>query len=316
MKEYIEKILHQDVQIIPYEEINRLPLAYRSGYSLYRMIIGNQEALLAAPGDRIPLADLRKQHRQMEVYTGLSCVLYLKDMNYYTRDALLKEGIPFVWEGHQIYLPFIGALLDDHPRQAVPTCVQISYLTQKLLLTALYQGWQRVTVTKAAGILGVAKTSITRCFDELEAMNIPYLTVRSRARNFNADPDKKVMWQAIQPILRTPVIKTYMLREKPDISLPLAGTMALAHYSMLDDGMYPIYAVTKKELAELDISADNRVPAGETPGCLVQEMGYHIDFQDGKAVDPLTVALSLTEEELADPRVSMAVDEMLEEHVW
>lgn len=316
MKEYIEKILHQDVQIIPYEETNRLPLAYRSVYLLYRMIIGNQEALLAAPGDRIPLADLRKQHRQMEVYTGLSCVLYLKDMNYYTRDALLKEGIPFVWEEHQIYLPFIGAFLDDHPRQPVPTCVQISYLTQKLLLTALYQGWQSVTVTKAAGILGVAKTSITRCFDELEAMDIPYLTVRSRARNFNADSDKKGMWQAIQPILRTPVIKTYTLREKPAISLPLAGTMALAHYSMLDDGMYPIYAVTKKELAQVDISADNRVPAGETPGCLVQELGYHITFQDKKAVDPLTVVLSLTEEELADPRVSMAVDEMLEEHVW
>ena len=316
MKEYIEKILHQDVQIIPYEETNRLPLAYRSGYSLYRIIIGSQEALLAAPEDRMFLVDLRKQHKQMEIYTGLPCVLYVKDMNYYTRDAMLEEGIPFVWEGHQIYLPFIGTLLDDHPRQAVPACTQISYLTQKLLLTALYQGWQRVTVTKAADILGVAKTSITRCFDELEAMNIPYLTVRSRARNFSADEDKKAMWETIRPILRTPVIKTYMLKEKPKISLPLAGTMALAHYSMLDDGGYPIYAITKKDLMGLDISAGNRVPTGETPGCIVQELGYHIVFQDGKAVDPLTVALSLTEEELVDPRVSIAVDQMLEEHVW
>ena len=316
MEEYIEKILHRDVEIIPYEETNRLPLAYRSGYSLYRMIIGGQETMLAAPEDRISLADLRRQHRQMEVYTGLPCVLYLKDMNYYTRDAMLEEGISFVWEGHQIYLPFIGTLLDDHPRQAVAACAQISYLTQKLLLTALYHGWQRVTVTKAADILGVAKTSVTRCFDELEAMNVPYLKVRSRARNFSADQDKKAMWETIRPILRTPVIKTYALKKKPDISLPLAGIMALAHYSMLDDGAYPIYAFTKKELQKLDISADNRIPAGEVPDCVVQEVGYHIVFQDGKAVDPLTVALSLTAEELIDPRVSMAVDQMLEEHVW
>ena len=316
MKEYIEKILHQDVQVIPYEETNRLPLVYRSGYSLCRMIIGDQEALLAAPEDRVFLVDLRKQHRQMEVYTGLPCVLYLKEMNYYTRDALLEEGIPFVWEGHQIYLPFIGTLLDDHPRKAVAACAQISYLTQKLLLTALYQGWQQVTVTKAADILGVAKTSITRCFDELEAMNIPYLTVRSRARNFSADQDKKAMWGTIRPILRTPIIKTYALKEKPEITLPLAGIMALTHYSMLDEGAYPIYAVTKKRLQNLEVSADNRIPAGEVPVCVIQELGYHITFQDGKAVDPLTVALSLTEEELADPRVSIAVDQMLEENVW
>lgn len=316
MTEYIERILHQDVQVVPYEEMNRLPLSFRNSYSLNRMVIGSQEALLAAPADKIPLSDLRRQHKQMEIYTGLLCVLYLKNMNYYTRDTMLKEGIPFVWEGHQIYLPFLGILLDDHPRQVVPACIQISYLTQKLMLTALYQGWQRVTVTQAADILNVTKTSVTRCFDELEAMSIPYLTIRNRARNFNADQDKKSMWETLRPILRTPVIKSYLLKNEPEMVLPLSGTMALAHYSMLNEAPYPVYAVTKKRMPEMDISTGNRVLSGETPGCIVQELGYHIVFRDGKAIDPLTVVLSLTEEELDDPRVSMAVDEMLEEYVW
>ncbi|MEE3420300.1 MAG: hypothetical protein VZR02_04260 [Lachnospiraceae bacterium] len=316
MKEYIERILHQNVQIIPYKEIDRLPLTFRGGYSLSRMIIGGQEVLLAVPAERIPLSDLRKQHRQMEAYSGLTCVLYLKNMNYYARDKMIEEGIPFVWEGHQIYLPFLGALLDDNPRQAIPVCGQISFLTQKLLLTALYQGWKHVTVTKAAEILGVSKMSITRCFDELEAMNIPYLTIRNRARNFSADQDKRNMWEIIRPILRTPVIRTYLLKEEPGIVLPMAGTMALAHFSMLDEERCPIYAFTKKELPKMNVSSENWVPAGEDPGCIVQELGYYIYFQDGKAVDPLTAALSLTEEELTDPRISIAVDEMLEKHVW
>ena len=221
MKEYIEKILHRDVLIEPYRDVERLPLSYRSGYELSRMTIGGQEALVAVPVEKTPLATLRKQQHQMEIYTGLPCVLYLRDMNYYSRDAMLKEGMPFVWEGHQIYLPFMGTLLDDNPRQAAAAGGQISYLTQKLLLTALYQNWQRVTVTKAAEILDVSKMSITRCFDELEAMSIPYLTVRSRARNLSADKDKKAMWEALRPVMRNPVITAYALKEIPPVVLPM-----------------------------------------------------------------------------------------------
>ena len=42
MKEYIENILHRDVQIIPMQDERKLPLAYKSGYELSRMIIGGQ----------------------------------------------------------------------------------------------------------------------------------------------------------------------------------------------------------------------------------------------------------------------------------
>ena len=316
MQEFIEKVLHQDVQLTPYEEIGKLPYILRDAYDLKKMIINNQETLLAAPVEKIPLVKLRKQQRQLSLRTGLPCVLYLKNMNYYARDALLNAGIPFVWEGHQIYLPFMGTLLDENKRRALPSCLQISFLTQKLLLTALYYGWQDISVTKAAAILDVSKISVTRCFDELEALDLPYLKIRSRARKFFADKDKKAMWEGLRPILRDPVIKSYALKDEPHIALPMAGTMALSHYSLLGEGEYPIFAITKKDLAAVDVSVEKRAPAGETPRCLIQELGYRIVFADGVAVDPLTVVLSLNETELSDPRVSIAVSEMLEEHVW
>ncbi len=316
MKEYIEKILHQDIQILPYADIDRLPLSYRSSYDLKLMTVGGQSALLAAPAEKTPLASLRKQQHQLMIYTGLPCVLYMTDMNYYTRDVMLEEGIPFVWEGHQIYLPFIGALLDDHKRKAIVACAQISYLTQRLLLTALYEGWQKVTVTKASQLLKVSKMSITRCFDELEAFNVSYLAVRSRARSITADVNKKAMWENLQGILRNPVIKSYALKKLPVRNFPLSGLTALAHYSMLDDGAFPVFAITKKELYATEISKDMLVPAGEDPACIIQELGYQVPFENGDAVDPLTVALSISEEEKSDPRVSMAIDEMLEAHVW
>ena len=55
MKEYIEKILHQDVQISPYSDMGRLPLSYRSSYDLKLMTVGGQIALLAAHVEKTPL---------------------------------------------------------------------------------------------------------------------------------------------------------------------------------------------------------------------------------------------------------------------
>lgn len=316
MKEYIEKILCQKVQISPYKNIEGLPLIFKNSYVLNQMLVGIQAVLLAAPIEKMPLVTLRKQYHQLSSYTGVPCALYMKEMNYYTRDVFLKEGIPFVWEGHQIYLPFIGVLLDDYQRQPIRTCMQISYLTQKMLLTALYQNWQSITVTQASKILEVSKMSITRCFDELEALDVQYLSVNNRSRKISIDKDKKAMWKNIRPILRNPVIQSYALKQIPDMALPLSGQMALSHYSILDEEDYPVYAITKKDLKNIDLSNDNLVFAGETPRCVVQKLGYWICYGDGKAVDPLTVALSISEEEKTDPRISLAIDEMLEEYVW
>ena len=173
-----------------------------------------------------------------------------------------------------------------------------------------------MTVTKASKLLTVSKMSITRCFDELEAFNVPYLTVRSRARSITADADKKAMWEKLQGILRNPVITTYALKKLPVRNFPLSGLTALAHYSMLDNRAFPVYAITKKDLHTAEISNDMLVPAEEDPACIIQELGYQVLFGNGDAVDPLTVVLSISEEEKRDPRVSMAIDEMLETHVW
>ena len=85
--------------------------------------------------------------------------------------------------------------------------------------------------------------------------------------------------------------------------------------SMLAEGEYPILALTKREFHSLNLSANKFVPAGELPKCVVHKTGYWIPFAEGEAIDPLSTVLSLDADERADPRVSMAIDEMLEKYV-
>ena len=49
--------------------------------------------------------------------------------------------------------------------------------------------------------------------------------------------------------------------------------------------------------------------------CL-NKIKYVIKFDNNQVIDPLSVALMITDSELNDPRVSKAVDEMLEAEVW
>ena len=55
----------------------------------------------------------------------------------------------------------------------------------------------------------------------------------------------------------------------------------------------------------------------EEIGCVVLELGYLTDFFGKKGLqDPLSVVLSLTEEEQEEERVDISINEMLEEYVW
>ena len=315
-KEYIEKILRRKIEIAPYKEQYRLSLVLRNRFQLYCIKTDGEVFLAAEPAEGMSLSVLRNDYRQLEVLTEQHCALYMKHMTYYSCGRMVDEGIPFIWEGHQLYLPFLGILLGNGPRRVLPAVHQISFLTQKLLLTALYETWDSVTVTEASAILGVSKMSASRSFDEIEALDIPYLIVQKRRRVITADPDRRRMWKTILPVLRNPVIRIYYRKKRPDAALPLSGLSALAQYSLLDDGATPVFAVTKKNLKDAQLSSDSLTPAGENPGCIIQKLGYWISYEDGHAVDPLTVLMTLTERERDDPRASMAVDEMLEEKVW
>lgn len=315
MFEYIEKVLHSNIECSDYEKSEGLPLYIAGAFDLFNLRIENNKMLIAVPHADINLATLRKQQRRIEALTGMHCVLYLNNLTYYARDKMIEEGIPFVWENRQLYIPFLGMVLSSASRSELPYCAKISFLTQKLLFTAIYQQWDKVNVTTAAEKLGVSKMSVSRCFDEIEAFGIQQLEVKGRTRLLSCG-NKKVFWEEIQPILVDPVINSYALRQDLKGEHALSGISALSRYSMLADDPFPTYGFTKKDIGSINISRSALVPPGEIPGCIVQKVGYWIEFGDGTKMDPLSAALSISEEDKRDPRVEKAIEEMLEKYVW
>nr|WP_294525675.1 hypothetical protein [uncultured Blautia sp.] len=316
MKNYLEKTLRQNVSINETEDLNdKLPLAFRGRYIFYKVKTNGSSWIGIQPKSEVGLVMLRKDHARIEKASSLNCAVFFEKTTFYIKEKLMEEGIPFVIKGKQIYLPFIGYLLSNKNEREIAPVHLISYLTQRMIFVAIYEKWENVTVSEAAARMGVTKTSASRCFDEIEYLNIDILGMKRKSRVIIVPADIRKLWDDMQAVWRNPVTARYEL--KYDIGLEKkAGISALCEYSLLSDNKYPTYAITKKEITGSGIKNMKQVHPGEEIGCVVLEVGYFIDFENKALEDPLSVALSLTEAEKQDERVHISVDSMLKEYVW
>jgi hypothetical protein len=316
---FLEEQLHQRVDIIPYNEDMPIPLYLKNSYELSVMKILETKCLLMRPLDKINFAALKKHYAKLQSLTNLQCVLYFKEVNVYACHKMIECGIPFIQEGRQIYLPFLGMILSKNlpQRKSLEAKQKVSFMTQQFLLLAIYHQWKKMTVTQVAQQMQVSKMSVSRCFDELEALDLHCIQRRGRNRFFVWQESWQTLWQSARIFLQNPIVKQYNLQEQLNAKkLLLAGIAAISMYSMLDNNSYAVYAVDKTMAATLKLKDKLCVPAGEAPAEVIAVMQYVISFHDGQTIDPLSAILMLSEEDKEDPRVEMAVDEMLKEQLW
>ena len=316
MKEFLEKNLNQKIKLDKTDQLYAsLPLQYKGRYDFYVAEAGTVRWLIAEPKDRTALTDLRKDWRRITQVSEMECVLFLKESNAYAVSTMMSEGIFFIIDKKQIYMPRLGIMLTAAENRMVRPVQQISFLTQKMILTAIYEKWTGVNVTAAAEKLAVSKMSATRCFDEMEYIGIDMLEKTQSRRKITVKKTAKETWEEVEKYLISPVIKEFRLTT--DAGLPVkSGISALAELTLVSDNPYPTYGIQKKDLKQSGILSARPCGWDEEIECIVQELGYFIDFCGKKIMDPLSIVLALSEEEKSDGRIRNSVEEMLEEYVW
>ena len=191
MKAYIEKGLRRTVVIEKNTEVYKLlPLKYKGMYDLFVVQQDDIQWMIVQPKVEVRLNTLRYDRNQIEKVSGLNCVLYFTKLNHYTKDTMQNEGIPFIVDKKQIFLPFLGMLLSEKNDRRLAPVHMISFLTQKLLLCAIYERWTGMNVTRIAERLGVTKMSVSRCMDEIEYLNIDVLDVSGKNRKIYFGDEK------------------------------------------------------------------------------------------------------------------------------
>lgn len=318
MENPMERLLHVPCEESEYSDANALPLFLKGAYHLKVLRIADMSFLTAEPIEKVNLATMRKHRKKLMEIAGMECAFWLDAISAYAKKKMLEEGIPFLLEDKELYLPFLGIVLNNKKKERTPP-PRISFLTQKMLLTVLYKGIFDATVTEMAKILDVSKMSVTRCFDELDAFQLGMIEDNGKAgRHFRWNKTKSDLWRSVQPILRNPVEKEFSLDCTPPWPLPKSGLTAISYFTMLADNSFSTYAITRQAMKDLHPESLPQVPRGELPAAVIQVMGYACLYEgtDGLVIDPLSAVLSLPDEELNDPRIEGAVKEIMEEFVY
>ena len=297
MREYVEKTLHTRVDCEPVDA-SGLPLYLRGLYSLERWTAFGVPFAVASPVESPTVKTMAKHRDALEAALGTPVAFALEDATGYRVGRMLEAGLPFIEQGEQLYLPFLGIALSGGRGRARDR----------------RQADVGASVTQAAGLLGAAKMTASRAFDELAAADPSIVGIEGRRRVLRPGRDKMAMWRRLEPRMSSPVARERRLGRVPDMDLPLGGISALCGLSMLQDDPWPTLAATKAQERALELAADARdagLDEPEDPACVVQVLRYEPVPAPGCAVDPLSAILSLPADERDDPRVAGEIENVL-----
>ena len=239
-------------------------------------------------------------------------MLVLKELSYRQKEYLIREKIPFIVDGKQIYLPFMAVYLQERCSAEKKTREEILPAAQMLLLHFIYGGAQELSTSQAAKDLELTPTSISRASRQLEEMGLLHIRKVGVQRIMQSEDSPKTLFQKAGDKLLNPIKRTvYIPKELVGTELLESGYSALAEYSMLNTPNVRCYAAER-------ISQWKDVMTNSLQNSLVQVAVEMWRYNPRKLstrniVDELSLALALRED--ADERVEEAVEEMLNE-LW
>ena len=290
-----------------------IPNYIDSGYQIRAVSLDGIGAVFVYPKDEPGSVDAVKKHiERIKQATGRPAILVLKRLTYRQREYLIRDRVPFVAEGKQIYLPFMGVCLQQKcdREQAAPGAILPS--AQLLLLHFIYNGCGEMSSNDAARALSFTATSISRASGQLEAYGLLLSEKRGVRKVLYSEKTPAELFADAKKVLSDPVKRTIYVPEKyVKDGLLLSGYSALSEYSMLNPPRAECFAADSISAWEKHSSA--RLLNSDDQ-CAIELWRYDPKkLTDGKCVDRLSLALALGAEK--DERTEEAVEKMLED-VW
>ncbi len=299
-----------------------LPYFLRDAFQFSELELLGQPIVLAIrrAEAKQSLSDVRTWLDKVKALAGLPVVYVTDALASYERRRLIEQKVPFIVPGNQLYLPDLGLDLREYFRQRAPsTEAALSPSAQAMLITALLrQPWQSDwQPSKVAVALGYTPMTLSRAVKELTAAGLATAYTVGRSRWLRMELPERV-WERAKPALRTPVRRAvWVAAQGVPAHRPgrTAGLSALAHYSMLTEPKWPVYAMTAADWKAATDAGVRALPGPETGAQEWQLWSYSPALMPESAtVDPLSLTLSLQQN--ADDRIQLALDELKGRFPW
>ena len=315
MKKQLEQYFGCEVKIREYKNKLSLPIFMTMRDIAMVEICGVNFAIVDVVKEaELSVAAMKKQKTKYE--EALQCpVAYKVALNSMSmRNALVKNGVSFVDLPGNVFLPFMGIVLQDVYRKQLVKADKMMPATQMVFLELLYMNDEESALkSEVANKLNLTKTSITRATAQLEEMGLIQQIKSGTEISIQRNCSRKEYYENAKAYLINPVQKVItIMRQEATFESFCAGETALSQHSELNPPRIEECAIYKGEevIDQLEL-VDARYE--DQDDCLnVQLWKYNPSYfaREGR-VDPVSLACTFKGNE--DERIEMCIEELLEE---
>ena len=233
--EYLERTLRIRVKYIEWRKKDSLPHALRDRYSFKVAWLDDLEVLFMSVNDKLSsISDVKKHIKIVKSVANVKIVLVLKNILARQRQYLIEEGIAFIVQDKQIYLPFLGIVLQEKFDKPDLKVTKLMPSAQMLLLYYIYRKEEALYMNDVVKALGYSAMTISRAAKQLEEINLFTTTKEGVLKILIARKKGKDLFVQAKPYLTSPVIKEiFVSREKLAADMVIGGLSALSYESCL-----------------------------------------------------------------------------------
>lgn len=315
MKKELEQYFGCEVKIAEYKNKLLLPIFMTMRDIVMVEIYGVTFAIIDVMKEtELSVAAMKKQKAKYE--EALQCpVAFQVTLNSVSmRNALVKIGVPFVDLPRNVFLPFMGIVLQDVYRKHLVKVDKMMPATQMVFLELLYMNDEESALkSEVANKLNLTKTSVTRATAQLEEMGLIEQLKSGTEIFIKRNYLRKEYYEKAKAYLINPVQKVItIMRCEATFESFGAGESALSQVSELNPPRIEERAIYKGEevVDQLEI-VDAR--SEDPDDCLkIQLWKYNPSYfaREGR-VDPVSLACTFKGNE--DERIEMSIEKLLEE---
>lgn len=306
--DYIETALGVKVEYQPWEHTKELPYYILERYEVRQAMIGDVKTICVYPRLELEqMASVRKQIQRIQRLEALPVVIIMNNINRNRREYMISSKIPFVVPDKQLYLPFMGAVLQERFSAEICPVQRLQPSAQVLFFYYLYQKEKQIYMSEATKALGFSGMTISRAVRQLEQTELFNTKKEGVLKILTGKYGGRELFEKMKPYLISPVRKVVYVNKQTEIPGSfIAGLSALSEISMINPPNIACYAVNGKieGLKGTDVLLDADIQKE------VQIWKYDPSILGkGGMADPLSLIMTFKDDN--DERVEEAIEEIL-----
>ncbi len=252
--DYIEQVTGSKPKLEVPSTTASLPLFLREQFEFAEMELFGRRVLVAVEKtspDELSASEYARNVAMLRQGLGRDAVLVMAKLPSYVRNRLVREGVPFIVPGAQMFLPMLmidlrerfskaESRIQDKLSPVSQLVVIYQILGEPVAHIALAQLGQRLAYSPQAVSLAHKELQDAKLCDVRRTGRMIFLEFRLRGR---------ALWEKAEPLMASPVRRTQWVRwGQPRARAVVSGTTALSRLSMLAEDAVPTYAMRDREL--------------------------------------------------------------------